>query len=73
MATLHRPEQGGCPERDVLGNLTECEGLGGAQLKAAPRMTEWCEPWRMGRAQAGEGESYNSWVEKSGRIKRNYR
>lgn len=46
---LHRPEQGGVSrERDVLGNLTEVRGLGGAQLKAAPRMIEWCEPWRMG-------------------------
>ena len=54
-------------------NLTECEGLGGVQLKAAPRMIEWCEPWKMGRAQAGEGETYNSWMELSGRIKRNCR
>lgn len=62
MATLRRPEQGGCPERDVLGNLTECEGLGGAQLKAASRIIEWCEPWRMGRAQHGrENPTIHGW------------
>lgn len=42
--------------------------LGGARLDGAPRITE---PWSMGRAQAGrEGESYNSWMERSGRIKK---
>lgn len=45
--------------------------LGGARLDGAPRITEHCEPCSMGRAQAGrEGESYNSWMERSGRIKK---
>ena len=45
--------------------------LGGARLDAAPRVIEQCEPWSVGRAPAGrEGESYNSRMERSGRIKK---